>query len=73
MPAFYSWAWNNEGEIKVKCTENYYPGKYTEKEWKDAWEKLQNTYVYDFDYFGDLTIISCATSLKNDILVINTP
>jgi len=72
-PAFYRWSWNKEGEIKVKYTDKYYPGNYSEEEWKQAWEKLQNTNVYDLDYFGDMAIISCATSLKKDILVINTP
>ena len=61
-----------EGENKVKQSA-YYPGKYSEAEWENAWLKLQTTNEWDLDYFGDLVIISCAHSLRKDILVINTP
>ena len=60
-----------EGEERVKNS-SYYPCIYTEEEWERAWNKLQTSNEYDLEYFGDLAIISCAQSLRKDILVINT-
>ena len=71
-PEHYRLVWNMEGEDKVKQSP-YYPNKYSEAEWENAWSKLQTTDEWDLDYFGDLVILSIAHSLKKDILVINTP
>ena len=71
-PEHYRLVWNLEGEAKVKQSA-YYPGKYSEAEWENAWLKLQTTNEWDLDYFGDMVIVSCAHSLRKDILVINTP
>jgi hypothetical protein len=71
-PGFYRRIWNIEGENKVKQSV-WYPYKYTEEEWKAAWKILQDTNQYDIEYFGNMAILSCALSLKKDILIINTP
>ena len=71
-PEYYRMLWNMEGEEKVKNS-SYYPFMYSEEEWIEAWKKLQTSKYYDLEYFGDLAIISCAHSLKKNILIMNTP
>ena len=71
-PEKYRKEWNEKGEVASKKSA-YYTDTYTDKEWKDAWFILQSTNQYDLPYFGDMAILSCAHSLKKDILVINTP
>lgn len=63
--------WNSVGEDEVKSTP-YYPAKYSEQQWKDAFHILK-TNQYHLEYFGDLAILNCAHSIKKDILIINTP
>ena len=70
-PEHYRMVWNREGEMKVKLS-NYYPANYTEEEWRSAWEQIQTSNVWDLDYFGDMAIISCAHSLRKDVLIFNT-
>lgn len=64
--------WNTVGEDKVKSTP-YYPAKYSQQEWKDAFHILKTTNQYDLEYFGDLVILYHVHSIKKDILIINTP
>ena len=40
IPRHYRKVWNTEGEAKVKLSA-YYPGKYSEAEWDNAWFKLK--------------------------------
>ena len=68
----YRRIWNKKGEVAVKQSP-WYPSIYSAEQWKRAWFTLQNTNQYDLEYFGNMTILSCAHSLKKDILVINTP
>ena len=72
-PENYRKIWLEEGEEKIKQQEIYYPYIYSEKEWENAWKTLQTTNQYDIEYFGEMAILSCAHSLRKDILIINTP
>lgn len=59
--------WNTVGEDEVKSTP-YYPAKYSEQQWKDAFHILKTTNQYDSEYFGDLAILNCAHSIKKNPL-----
>ena len=72
-PNYYRNSWNTLGEAKARNSA-YYLTKYSKgEEWENAWKKLRDSNVWDLEYFGNLAIISCAHSLKKDILVFNTP
>ena len=62
--------WNTEGEEKIQLTE-YYPGDFSEEQWRKGWETLKFTNEYDLSYIGDFAIVACAHSLKKDILIFN--
>ena len=72
-PENYRKYWLQEGEMKIREGKVFYPNIYSDEQWDSAWETLQTTNQYDIEYFGEMAILSCAHSLRKDILIINTP
>ena len=64
----YRLAWIKASEA-LSRNSDFYPGMFTDDEWKIRWDTLKKDGQYDIQYFGDLMMLGFMHCVKKDALM----